>query len=171
MDRYAGFAEFVAARQVALSRTAYLLTGDHHAAQDLVQTALVKTAAHWSRLVANGDPEGYVRRVMVNEHVTVWRRRMPRPIGTVPDVPVADETARADVAGGPGPCAAQPRSPAGRGLGAAVLRGPDRARDRGPALGCSVGTVKTQTHDALARLRTLLPRPATDGGARDARSP
>jgi DNA-directed RNA polymerase specialized sigma24 family protein len=54
MDRYQGFAEFVAARQMAISRIAYLLTGDHHAGQDLVQSALVKLAVHWERVAAAG---------------------------------------------------------------------------------------------------------------------
>ncbi|MFC0527439.1 sigma factor [Phytohabitans kaempferiae] len=74
MDRYEGLREFVVARGAALSRTAYLLTGDHQLAEDLLQHALVKTAVHWRRVVAGGNPEGYVRRVMVNERTSRWRR-------------------------------------------------------------------------------------------------
>ena len=97
MDRYVGFAEFVAARQMALSRTAYLLTGDHHAAQDLVQSALVRTAAHWPPGAANGDPEAYVRRVMVNENVTLLAPARPAADRQpCPDRPVADESGRAE---------------------------------------------------------------------------
>ena len=74
MDSYAGFREFVAARRLALSRTAYLLTGDHSLAEDLLQTSLVRTAVHWHR-IADADPEAYLRRVMVNERTSRWRRR------------------------------------------------------------------------------------------------
>ena len=59
MDRYEGFGDFVATRRRALSRVAYLLTGDHHAAEELVQSALVKTAAHWRTAAAGGSPEAY----------------------------------------------------------------------------------------------------------------
>lgn len=155
MDRYAGFAEFVAARQMALSRTAYLLTGDHHAAQDLVQSALVKTAKHWSRLVANGDPEAYIRRAMVNEHTSWWRRRPPQPVEHVPERGTPDQTERADsrlaLLAALGRLAPRQRA-------VIVLRFFEdlSEAETSEILGCSVGTVKSQTHDALARLRRAL---------------
>ena len=62
------FETFVAARAAALSRTAYLLTGNHHDAEDLVQTTLFKAARSWHRL--KGEPEPYVRRIMYNENVS-----------------------------------------------------------------------------------------------------
>jgi DNA-directed RNA polymerase specialized sigma24 family protein len=74
VDGPAKFDDFVASRGAALSKTAFLLTGDHHLAHDLVQTALARTASHWHR-VADGSPEAYARRVMVNERVSWWRRR------------------------------------------------------------------------------------------------
>ncbi|MFD1537943.1 SigE family RNA polymerase sigma factor [Nonomuraea guangzhouensis] len=73
--READFHEFVITRSAALFRTAYLLTGDRHAAEDLVQSALAKTA---SRLRGLRDPaalEGYVRRSMYHEQTSRWRRR------------------------------------------------------------------------------------------------
>src|SRR5689334_3531727 len=73
VDPYEGFDDFVVARRVALSRTAYLLTGDHHLAQDLLQVALSRLAERWRRL-RDDAPEAYVRRIMVNE-LTSWRRR------------------------------------------------------------------------------------------------
>lgn len=155
MDRYAGFAEFVAARQMALSRTAYLLTGDHHAAQDLVQSALVKTAAHWSRLIANGDPEAYIRRVMVNENTSWWRRRPPQPVEHLPERGTPDQTERADsrlaLLAALGTLAPRQRA-------VIVLRYFEdlSEAETSEILGCSVGTVKSQTHDALARLRHAL---------------
>ncbi|MEV0201853.1 SigE family RNA polymerase sigma factor [Nonomuraea sp. NPDC050691] len=69
------FREFVVARSAALFRTAYLLTGDRHAAEDLVQSALAKTAARWTELRDTGAVEGYVRRAMYHEQVSWWRRR------------------------------------------------------------------------------------------------
>ena len=68
-----GFDEFVAARSAALSRTAYLLTGDHHLAQDLVQAALVQAVRHWRRI--HTSPEAYVRRAMYHQNISWWRRR------------------------------------------------------------------------------------------------
>ncbi len=72
-DDEAGFAAFVAARQAALSRTAYLLTGDHHLAQDLVQAALLQAVRHWRRI--HTSPEAYVRRAMYHQNISWWRRR------------------------------------------------------------------------------------------------
>ncbi|MFE3454574.1 SigE family RNA polymerase sigma factor [Nonomuraea sp. NPDC059194] len=71
----ADFRAFVVDRSGALFRTAYLLTGDRHAAEDLVQSALTKTAARWRGLRDPAAIEGYVRRVMYNEQVSWWRRR------------------------------------------------------------------------------------------------
>jgi DNA-directed RNA polymerase specialized sigma24 family protein len=68
------FREFVAARTPALMRVAYLLTGNQHDAEDLLQTALTRTAARL-RSIRHDDPEGYVRRVMYHEQISWWRRR------------------------------------------------------------------------------------------------
>lgn len=67
------FHSFVVARTHALSRTAYLLTGDAHLAEDLVQTALFKAARSWHRI--KGDPEPYVRRILYTQNVSWWRQR------------------------------------------------------------------------------------------------
>ncbi|WP_049571339.1 SigE family RNA polymerase sigma factor [Nonomuraea sp. SBT364] len=71
----ADFRQFVVDRSGALFRTAYLLTGDRHAAEDLVQSALTKTAAKWRGLRDPAAVEGYVRRAMYHEQVSWWRRR------------------------------------------------------------------------------------------------
>ncbi|MFG3441310.1 SigE family RNA polymerase sigma factor [Nonomuraea sp. NPDC047897] len=71
----ADFRQFVIDRSGALFRTAYLLTGDRHAAEDLVQSALAKTAARWRDLRDPAAIEGYVRRAMYHEQVSWWRRR------------------------------------------------------------------------------------------------
>jgi len=157
VDRYDGFAEYVAARGAALSRTAYLLMGDHHAAADLVQAALERAARHWQRVTAAGDPDGYLRQIMVNQRTSWWRRhRGVVSPGAVPDSPVEDQSAhsveRIVLARALATLAPRQRA-------IVVLRFYEdySVSDTAAALGCSEGTVKSQTHDALARLRHLLP--------------
>src|ERR1044071_8242249 len=86
----AEFDEFVTVRSPRLLRLAYLLTQDHALAEDLLQTALARSWSAWRRI--DGDPEPYVRRVMVNAHNSWWRRRTwaERP---VEDLPVLATTA------------------------------------------------------------------------------
>ncbi|MDQ2850034.1 MAG: SigE family RNA polymerase sigma factor [Actinomycetota bacterium] len=69
----AGFAEFFAASHPSLLRTAWLLTGDSEAAQDLVQAALVKAFVAWPR-IREGEALAYTRRILVNENIDRWRR-------------------------------------------------------------------------------------------------
>lgn len=69
------FEEFVAARQAVLQRFAYLVTFDPEDARDAVQEAFTGLYRHWERVSVRGDPEGYVRRSIVNAHVSQWRRR------------------------------------------------------------------------------------------------
>ena len=75
MDQYDGFREFFETRRQALSRTAFLLTGEHAAAEDLLQEALTKTLRRWNRLSADGSAEGYIRAVMLNQVRSQWRVR------------------------------------------------------------------------------------------------
>jgi RNA polymerase sigma-70 factor (sigma-E family) len=149
------FAAFVGARQNALRRSAWLLTGDVGLAEDLVQTALVKSWPHWPRLMSRGGQEAYVRRVMVTTYISWWRRKWRAEVpGLVPDSPGPDgldavdlrEPVRLALAG-------LPR----RQRAAVVLRFFDDLPEAqvAAALGCSVGTVKSQTSRALARLRAL----------------
>ncbi|RFU40239.1 SigE family RNA polymerase sigma factor [Actinomadura logoneensis] len=159
MVHYEGLPEFVAARGPALLRSAFLLTGDRHRAEDLVQTALVKLAPRWRRVSAAGDPETYVRKILYHEHLNWWRRRgqhvfpsaaPPEPAGH-PDI--ADRTVRSVLLRQAlGRLTAKQRA-------LIVLRFyEDRSENEtATLLGCSVGTVKSQTHRALARLRALEP--------------
>lgn len=153
------FTEFVVARQAALLRTAYLLTGHRQDAEDLVQAALVRAVPHWDRLT--GEPEAYVRRIIAREHVSRWRRRRWREVSTdvLPEVPHAaasgvdhDEVLalRAALA---------TLSPRQRAV--VVLRYYEDLTEAqtADALGISVGTVKSHAKDALARLRTVPPGP------------
>ena len=70
-----GFRDFVAARSSALLRSGWLLTGDWALAEDLVQTALIRSWPRWERITRRDDPEIYVRRVMVNTWASWSRRR------------------------------------------------------------------------------------------------
>jgi RNA polymerase sigma-70 factor (sigma-E family) len=165
VDPYEGFREFVLARGPALSRAAYLLTGNRSSAEELVQAALVKTALRWRRVAQAGSPEAYVRRIIVNEHISWWRRFGRREIAD-PDPP---RLTLADPADG----AARRLD-----LAAALARLPKRQRavivlrfyhdlsevDTAEALGCSVGTVKSQAHRALQRIRPLVDTGTGDDG-------
>src|SRR5690348_7704122 len=90
-----GFAQFIEAREQALQRTAWLLTGDWALAQDLVQAALARSWPYWGRIRRGDDPEIYVRRVMVNTWAT-WRRRRWR--AEEPTEMLADRPAPGDIA-------------------------------------------------------------------------
>jgi RNA polymerase sigma-70 factor (sigma-E family) len=147
------FRPFVEARTPDLTRSAYLLTRDWGTAQDLVQTSLAKSWFAWTRI--DGDPEPYVRRVMLNTFAAWWRRRWHGEQATehVPEAAVPDHTRTSDE-----------RDALWRALG----RLPRRQRavlvlryfeDRSEAetaelLGCTAGTVKSQAAKALAKLRT-----------------
>ena len=89
------FRGFVAARSAALLRSAYLLVGDRDRAEDLLQTALVKTYLAWSRIRDVGAVEGYVRRTMVTTATSWWRGRRYRefPVEQLPDLDGPDDVA------------------------------------------------------------------------------
>lgn len=152
--REVAFEEYVAARRGALLRTAYLLTGSAADAEDLVQLALVRCWPRWSRLA--DDPEPYVRRVLAREVTARWRRRRWREQSTAtpPETPAAAE----DLDDREALRAALARLPP-RQRAVVVLRYVDDLTEAqtAAALGIAVGTVKSQHHDALARLRRELP--------------
>ncbi|MEV4411745.1 SigE family RNA polymerase sigma factor [Catellatospora sp. NPDC049609] len=164
MNKFDGFHEFVVARGGALSRTAFLLTGEHHAAEDLVQSALAKAAVRWRQIMEYGQPEAYIRRTMINEHISWWRRRPARPMAELPELPGPDE-----------PRQVVDRVVLGRALD--TLTAKQRAvvvlryyedlteAETAAAMGCSIGTVKSQTHTALGKLRSALPMFAEQAGA------
>jgi RNA polymerase sigma-70 factor (sigma-E family) len=154
----ARFGEFVAARTPSLIRVAYLLTGDQHAAQDLLQNALTRTAARWNRL-RHEDPEAYVRTVLYREQVSFWRRRGRRPEVTVaapPERGYPDPTGYTDLR--LSMRQALLRLPADQ-RAVLVLRYFEDLTETQVAeiLDCSVGTVRSRTHRAVTRLRALLP--------------
>ncbi|GIH76182.1 sigma factor [Planobispora longispora] len=79
MGRHDGFRELVRARQQSPIRTAYLLTGDAHLAEDLLQSVLIKVAGQWSKLLRSGSPEAYTRKALINQHIS-RRRRIRREL-------------------------------------------------------------------------------------------
>ncbi|WP_157249113.1 SigE family RNA polymerase sigma factor [Nonomuraea typhae] len=155
-DDRRGFTEFVAARSSSLIRLAYVLTGDQHTAEDLLQTALVKTAGRWRAIT--GDPEAYVRRVMYREQAGLWRSPRwgrERVVETPPERLSADATAEVDER---------------LALERALRQLPPRKRavlvlryfedlpesEVARIMGCSIGTVRSQAHQAVKRLRALV---------------
>ncbi|UAL30139.1 SigE family RNA polymerase sigma factor [Nocardioides rotundus] len=153
------FEEFVAARSTALLRTAYLLTRDHGQAEDLLQTALTKAYLAWQRI--DGDPEPYVRRILVTTYASWWRRKWN---GEMPTEELPEEGRQNDRIGEDGDLwAAMGRLPR-RQRAVVVLRYFEDLTEAQTAdlLGISVGTVKSQTSKALAKLR-IDPSLATEG--------
>lgn len=159
MDRHDGFRDFVVARGPALMRTAYLLTGEAHLAEDLLQSVLGKVAARWPRIQRDGRPEAYVRTALYREYVS-WRRR--RSFAELPAAYPPEPPADADFADGAARRVALERALARltpRQRAVIVLRFYEDHSEAATArlLGCAVGTVKSQTAYALGRLRKLAP--------------
>ncbi|MEE6262223.1 SigE family RNA polymerase sigma factor [Plantactinospora sonchi] len=161
-----GFREFVEVRYTDLLRTAYLLTGSEHAAEDLVQNALIRAMRRWRDVE---EPMAYVRRIMVNDRLSRWRRIGSRELlaGVIGDWGRGREPHARDVADGV--VVRDELLGALNGLPARmravlVLRYWEDLSEAQIAdlLGCSVGTVKSQASRGLARLRTVLPTPSTD---------
>jgi RNA polymerase sigma-70 factor (sigma-E family) len=146
------FCEFVTIRRPTLVRTAYLVCGDAHLAEDLVQGALIKAAGQWRRIVDN--PEPWLRKVIVNDHISRWRRHRGRErlVGAVPDSVTEGHDRDLDLA------TALSRLPP-RQRAIVVLRYYEDLTEAETAqvLGVAIGTVKSQHHDAIARLRALVP--------------
>lgn len=159
MDDEEGFREFVRVRLPRLSRAAYLLAGSHAQAEDLLQSALIKAATHWSRVAKAGDPEAYVRKILYHEHVRSWRRRrfLEHSTAMVPERAVGgDETGRAELRVVLEQALAKLTR---RQRAVVVLRFFEDLSevDTAQVMGTSVGTVKSQTSHALGRLRVLAP--------------
>jgi RNA polymerase sigma-70 factor (sigma-E family) len=148
------FCEFVALRSAALFRVAYLLLGDHHLAEDLLQESLAKTYVAWPKLREVANAEAYTRRVLVTTAIS-WRRRrsfherpaelLPEPVGVDPYSTLAlHDTLWVLLQELP------PRQRA-----AIVLRHYQDLSEAqtAEAMGCSVGTVKSSVSAGLKRLR------------------
>lgn len=158
------FTEFAAASRARLRNTAYLLCGDWDRASDHVQEGLIRVYVAWPRLVRGGGELAYARKAVVSAFLDASRRRSSR------ERPVEDDLSRAsgeDVAGAVTDRAA---------LMAALERLPERqracvvlryfedldVRETASSLGCSEGTVKSQTSRALASLRSMFESASRD---------
>ena len=152
------FQDYVSSRWNALVRTAYLLTGDRHLAEDLVQSTLAKAYRSWPRVRRGGDPDAHVRRMLVTCHHDRFRRT--RVAEHLTDVPPERTTEQDDMA----------RADERHVLARALADLPKRQRtvvvlrywedlseaEVARTMGCSVGTVKSQSAKALAKLRNRL---------------
>jgi RNA polymerase sigma-70 factor (sigma-E family) len=152
----AGFEQWVVARRAALARSAYLLTADVHLAEDLVQDTLARVADRWRKIHAH--PDAYARTVMHHLAIDRWRRRKVRPPEVLTD--------RHPELGAAGPDverrlvlreALTRLTPKQRAV--LSLRFYDDLTEVQTAavLGCSANTVKSQTRQALLRIRALAP--------------
>jgi RNA polymerase sigma-70 factor (sigma-E family) len=153
------FSQYFTARQASLRRTAFLLCGDWHWAEDLTQTAFVRLAAAWHRVRDPGAVDAFVKTCLVRVYLAENRRAWRRRENTVADLP--DRAGRDDDAE-----AVTRQLVFARALGQL----PPRQRATlvcrfyqeldvaatAAALGCSEGTVKSQTARGLAALRTAL---------------
>ena len=152
------FRKFVEHRSSALLKTAVLLSGgDRHAAEDILQNALIKAAGRWHRI---DEPEAYVRQILYRQQISRWRLKWPRRELSVAEPPEAavgaDSSSAAELRlvmrGALARLTARQRT-------VLVLRYFEDLPEADVAriLGCSVGTVRSTTHRSLARLRTLAP--------------
>jgi RNA polymerase sigma-70 factor (sigma-E family) len=154
------FAEFVTRWSPALLRVAFLLTSDRGEAEDLLQTALLTTHRHWGRLSDREAAYPYVRQVLVTTH-TSWRRRRRVHEVLLDQVPDVGTGEHAGPDAGRALQALDELPPRMRAV--VVLRwyeGLSEA-ETAAALGCSLGSVKSQASRGLARLRLLLDQPTT----------
>jgi RNA polymerase sigma-70 factor (sigma-E family) len=166
MDVDDGFSAYVAARRPQLYRTAYLLCGDAHRAEDVLQDALIRLYGAWGRASVMENLDGYVRRILVNAHYSdrrrPWRRETSREapdVAVEPGFPLEEAEAIR---------AALRRLPAGQRR-VVVLRHIWGLTIEATAaeLGVSTGTVKSQGSAAMAALRrALTPTEPTATGAR-----
>ena len=158
VDAEESFASYVRNRSAALARIAYLLTGDRHQAEDLVQETLLGVTGRWRRIAAGGDPDPYVRRALYHQHVSFWRRarRRPETLGAEADRALPDPADR--LADGLTLRRALARLAPGQRAVLVLRFYEDRTEEEtADMLGVRVGTVKSQTRDALARLRRIAP--------------
>ena len=152
------FSAYVRERGEHHLRVAVLLTGDWHAAEDLVQASLVKLYRAWPRLDTGADPDAYLRRIMINTRRSWWRARWRRES---PAAELPERSCDEDIAD---------RQALGALVRQALARLPRQQRavlvlrywedlpeaEVAGLLGCTVGTVKTHAHRGLRALRDLL---------------
>ncbi|WP_306337770.1 SigE family RNA polymerase sigma factor [Streptomyces sp. KL118A] len=154
------FQGFVTNRWSQLMRTAFLLTGQQHAAEDLVQSSLERTYVSWRKVSAAGDPDAYVRRIMINLHARKHRRKLKEFLSLQDSGPVLDRPEHGD---------RMAQADERAGLLRALAQLPARQREAvvlrywedlsetqtAEAMGCSVGAVKSNAAKGIAKLRAI----------------
>jgi RNA polymerase sigma-70 factor (sigma-E family) len=155
------FVEFATARSGALFRAAYLMVGDHALAEDLLQEALTKTYVAWPRLRDINNAEAYTRKAITTTAISWWRRKSwqhEKPRDDVPERPAGEHTEDSDDVAQRDWLWTELQSLAPRQRAAIVLRYYEDLSEAqtAEALGCSIGTVKSQVSDGLKRLRANL---------------
>jgi RNA polymerase sigma-70 factor (sigma-E family) len=168
------FREFMRGRWPAMVRLAYALTGDAGHAEDLAQSAFARAYASWGRVRRAGDPEAYVRRIVINAHRSRFRRRRVTEElrGDLPDNLVSQHPGPEDPGAGERDALLTALAALGpRQRAVVVLRyWLDLSEaETAATLHCSVGTVKSQASRALATLRrsaALRDEDIVEGGLR-----
>jgi RNA polymerase sigma-70 factor (sigma-E family) len=166
------FQAFVIGRWPRLMRTAFLLTGEQHAAEDLVQSTLEQAYVTWRKVASADDPEAYVRRVMINAHSRRYRRKLREFLAPKDDSGLTHEIADT----GDHISRADDRHTLLKALAelpprqreAVVLRYWEDLTETqaAEAMGCSVGAVKSNAAKGIAKLRAIpgLAEMVTQGG-------
>lgn len=156
LDDRESFTAWASARRARLMQIATFLTGDRGRAEDLVQEALTKVAQRWPRL-RDGNPDAYVRRILVRDNISWWRRSRFERVSDVPDpgrTPAADSDVVRRIL-----LLEALRGLTERQRAVLVLRYFEDLSEAEIAhtLGVSTGTVKSTAHLALRRLRDIAP--------------
>lgn len=169
MDRDQEYVEFVAAAGGALRRTAFLVCGDWHRADDVVQESLVKLYRSWAKIDRQGNPLAYARRIVVNTALDSgrrsWRREVPTADLSTAQVRPGDHAdehaARDELLTALGTLAPRQRA-------CVVLRYYEdlSVEQTAAVLGCSAGTVRSQSARGLETLRNAIDRDRQIGRAR-----
>jgi RNA polymerase sigma-70 factor (sigma-E family) len=168
--RDAEFTAYLHARQPSLLRTAYLLTGDRHTAEDVLQTSLAKLYLAWDKVRDRDSVDAYVRRIMVNENNSLWRRPWKRREHTSDVMPDASYVDTYDDGRGAALWdVVQGLPPKARAV--VVLRYYEQLSEAETAdvLGISIGTVKSQCSRAIAAMRERVPAELHPGRPEDDR--
>lgn len=169
------FSEYVRERRPVLLRIAYSLGHNHHDAEDLLQTVLAKACASWENLRDPRAADAYVRRALVNQSISWWRLAKRTSEISTDDLPEPHPSMSPAATSPQASCAPDER----RRLWLLVQTLPPKQRaavalrfyedlseaDTARALGCSVGTVKSNTSRGLATLRGRLARAGTSEAA------
>ncbi len=147
------------ARQATMFRVAFLLTGERGQAEDLLQNALERTYQHWHRVMSAGNPDAYVRRIMVNLANDRWRSKR-HVIEQCLDTTImpCEYTSEADLTESRDLIMRSLRALPPRMRAVLVLRYFEELSEAetAKALDCSVGAVKSQTSRGLAKLRAIM---------------